>query len=324
MEYFEGHMDFFNDSDIVFGFDPIGLKKKDKAFEFFFDDEPLESILYSHPSQGPTPANLYLTAQDDMKEIFASFEDDNIQTMIQKASELAMSGHKISMGMCYEILVIMKHIIPDFTNALIKFDLSPLQLLLEMIWKQSLEVKDEKLQKGSGTLLYRWYEHHCKYQEARQVLKKLLEIHREEGNRIQEAILVNNLAFEYWLEGKPADAIPYFEEAAKIFKEEDDSFNCSNSRVNYLMCKSSLCQLEDNEEIENELREHAQTLSSSGRWHERKPWILLAKIEERRGNIEEAINLVKKAIESSKNSNTRYPEQDREYLNHLLSEKKLG
>jgi tetratricopeptide (TPR) repeat protein len=311
----------FDGSDIVISFEPTGSIKRDKPHEFRFDDEPLESILYGQPSQGPTLANLYLVERENMEKILEVYENGNVQETIQKVSELAMGDHKISKGICYEISGIMKNIIPDYTNAVIKFDLSPLQLLLEKIWQHSLEINDKELQKRSGNLLYRWYEHHLKYNEARQVLKRLIKIYREERKRIGEAVLLNNFAFEYWLEGRPMDAMPYFEEAASIFKEEDDLFNCSNSRVNYLMCKFALNKLEDNEEIEKELREHAQTLSSSGLWQERKPLILLAKIEEGRGNINKAISLVKKAIESSKNSNTRYPEQDREYLNYLLSEK---
>ncbi len=114
------------------------------------------------------------------------------------------------MGMYYEITEIMRNIVPDYTKAIIKYDLAPLQLLLEQIWRQSLKVKNKELQKSVGTSLYRWYEHHEKYHDARMILRKLIRIYREQKSQTREAILTNNLAFEYWLEGKKDNAMKWF------------------------------------------------------------------------------------------------------------------
>ena len=45
--------------------------------------------------------------------------------------------------------------------------------------------------------------------------------------------------------------------------------------------------------------------------------LILKRIEEKRGNIEGAIMLVEQAIQSCKDTRTRYPEMDEEYLEHL-------
>ena len=285
--------------------------------QFFFDDEPLESILYGKPTNGPTQANLFLPVREQIDAIVKAYKAGNIEETTRLSAALGYSSSDISIGMCHEIASIMKNIIPDYTNAIITFDLSSLRTLLEKIWRQSLSVKNRELQKSVGNPMYRWYEHHKKYHDARMVLKKLIRIFREEKRRSSEGILINNFAFEYWLEGNPKDAMPWFRKAESIFKKIKDTFNKANTRVNYLMCKFALDELEDTEEIENELKEITTVLSSSGLWHERKAWMLLAKIEERRGNIDEAIALVKKAIESAKNSNSRYPEEDKEYLRQL-------
>lgn len=52
----------------------------------------------------------------------------------------------------------------------------------------------------------------------------------------------------------------------------------------------------------------------------RKPLILLARIEERRGNLDRAIELVELAIQAGKNSRTRFPEMDAAYLAQLKSQ----
>ena len=301
--------------------DTAPVTESGDRLQFFFDDEPLQSILYGEPTEGPTQANLYLPIRERVEKILIAYKDGYIQEAIQQAALLASSGSDISIGMYCEITEIMRSIVPDYTKAIIKYDLTPLQLLLEQIWRQSLEVKDKGLQKSVGTPLYRWYEHHEKYHDARMILRKLIRIYREEKSQTMEAILTNNLAFEYWLEGKKDDAVKWFKTAELIFQKDHDTFNVANSRVNYLMCKFDLNDLDDTEEIESELKELAKMLSSSGLWHERKPWILLAKLEERRGKIEEAINLVKRAIESSKDSNTWYSKQDEVYLKQLEIEK---
>lgn len=291
--------------------------------QFFFDDEPIDSILYGKRTNGPTQANLFLSVREQMQKIVKAYKDVDIQEAIRLSVEPGLMKHDISIGMCHEIAGIMRNIIPDYTNAVIKFDLSPLKTLLEKIWRQSLSVKDRDLQRSVGNPMYRWYEHHKRYHEARKVLRRLIKFCREEKNRSSEGILMNNFAFEYWLEGNPKDALPWFRKAELIFKKTNYTFEKTNARVNYLMCKFALDELEDTEEIDNELKEIATILSSSGLWHERKAWILLAKIEEGRGNIDKAIALVKKAIESAKNSNTIYPEIDECDLIYLQN-KKIG
>ena len=112
------------------------------------------------------------------------------------------------------------------------------------------------------------------------------------------------------LEGRFSEAIPLFEEAARMFEQLNITFQYANSRANYWICRVNLDDIDDMEGIEAELKALLKILSQSGQWHERKPLILLAQIEERRGNIKEAIDLVEQAIKSSRYSNTHYPEQD--------------
>ena len=119
------------------------------------------------------------------------------------------------------------------------------------------------------------------------------------------------------LEGRFSEAIPLFEEAARMFEQLNITFQYANSRANYWICRVNLDDIDNPEGLEAELKTLLKILSQSGQWHERKPLILLAQIEERRGNIKEAIDLMEQAIKSCRGSNTLYPEQDVIYLGRL-------
>jgi hypothetical protein len=67
---------------------------------------------------------------------------------------------------------------------------------------------------------------------ARRVLTTLLDINIEEGDRPEEAVATNNLAFEYLLEGRYQEGIPGFERAATIFEEIGDAAQSANSHAN--------------------------------------------------------------------------------------------
>jgi tetratricopeptide (TPR) repeat protein len=285
--------------------------------EFLFDDEPLENILYGADLKGPSPANLFLPAWKNVRKILTACKEEKLTDIISAASELANSDIRISGEMCYQISEAIGRFFPYYPNPVMKQDLSTLKDLFEKIWRLTSERPDVIHQDKAGTLLYRFYEYHGQYEDARRVLSRLIQISKDQNDKKGEALYTNNFAFEYLLEERWEEAIPYFEEAARMFKEAEIPFEFYNARANYWICKYHLGQLDDIERMETELKEILSKFKGSGRWYERKPLILLAKIEENRGNIHKAMALVEKAIESARDSNTRYPEIDAEYLDHL-------
>lgn len=292
-------------------------KHYSESHEFFFDDEPLERILYDKSLEGPTVANLYLQVIEFVIQIENAYKNGHIQDVITKACELGRSFSPISLEICSRLVVIMKSIVPDYTNPIMIFDLLPLKILLEQIWMMALEKENKTLQLNVGPVLYRWHEHHGRYHEAREVLGRLMEINRELKSYFGEAIFLNNFAFEYMLEDRYSEAIPLFEEAARMFEQLNITFQYANSRANYWTCRVNLNDIGDTEGIEAELKTLLKILSQASRYYERKPLILLAQIEERRGNIKEAIDLVEQAIKSCSDSNTHYSEEDVIYLDRL-------
>jgi tetratricopeptide (TPR) repeat protein len=292
-------------------------EKADEPLIVVFDDEPLDRILYGKELNGPTTANVFYPALEHMKKIKKAHAEGDGGRILAEAGELARSGREISTGMCSDLTVILGRVVPNYSNAIFHLDLAGLHPLIDQMWNLALHGQDKSLQKSVGTLAYRWYEHHRYYETARHVLAHLLEVYREEGNLPEEGVMLNNYAFEYFLEGRNQEGAPLFARAAVLFQKMGDLFDHANSRANYWICRVESGDWEDLEKMETEIRSLEEILRGKRGWQERKPLLLLAKIEERRGNIEEAIKLAEQAIESSKGSNTRYPELDRKYSEYL-------
>jgi tetratricopeptide (TPR) repeat protein len=239
---------------------------------------------------------------------------------IQKASELCENGYSLSTGACSALAVMVRAIVPDMVNPLMEWDLSGLERLLRRLWDHAVKYQEEDLLDLIGTSMYRWYEHHRRYEESRHVLEVLIRICREQKNRVGEAVLINNFAFEFLLEGRFKEAMPLFAKAEAMFREEGQRFEQANARVNWLECRFGCNALDGMEQIEEELDALLAILETGGTRKMHKPFILLARIEERRGNLDRAIELVELAIQAGKNSRTRFPETDALYLAQLKSQ----
>jgi len=307
----------FKDLDFILNLKNYQKESVQRLPDFVFDDEPLDQILYGNRQVGPEPASLYLRALECVQKIRHALRNEKIEDAVEKLRGLGNRGYEISTSICFELVFIMKKIVPAYPNPVMEFDLSGLEYLVDRIWDMATKSNNNILQNASGTVIYRWYEHHQKYESARQVLGALIEIHNDEGRQNDEAIMINNLAFEYVLEGRYEEACPLFEKAAQMFEDNKETYEFANSRANYWECRFNRGEIEGIEEIEAELKELSKILGKRTGWHARKPLSLLARIEEHRGNLGKAINLVERAIKSCENSNTRYPEMDREYLEKL-------
>jgi len=290
--------------------------------ELFFDDQPLDCILYGKPVGSSTNANLFLPTLRDVRRIDKAVNGGNIPEAIKIASALSRSGVRFSKKVCSELAIIMYNIIPNYPKPKIEYDLSPLCPLLEEMWRFALKLSDRKLQKEVGISLYRCYEHTQQYREARRVLSRLIRVYREDNNSLQEAIMINNFAFEYLLEGKWEKAEPLFKKAARIFRENHDELDYANAMANYWTCRIERGEFGDIKNTRKEIKKLVKILSDSSEWHRRKPLILRAKIEEYLGNIERAIRFVERAIRLNEGGETTFPELDRKYLEYLRCSKR--
>ena len=285
--------------------------------DLVFDDEPVEHILYGRGVDGPTPVSLFAQSRQHLALIWAAYEKGDIQAAIDAGTNLLGDDCRVSIGVGMQLAMVMKRIVPQIPNPILRFDLSPLGPLLEKLRQVAMENNSNELEKGVCESLYRWYEHRGKYEEAKSVLLKLIEIHIDEKNRCAEAVARNNLAFEYFLEDRFQEAILGFEEAAKLFEDIGELGQNANSLANCWMCRFECGGVPDLAHAESELHRLARILIQAEFWQARKPLILLARIAERKRKISDAILFVRRAIEAGVNSGTQYPETDRKYLAQL-------
>ena len=288
-----------------------------------FDDQPLECLLYGQPGAEHTPVSMFSGARKLVDFVKEMNKKEDSQTVINLCKELAAEDLWLSVGMCFELIKMLSVFVPQIPNPVLRVNLTPLCPLLEKMRGIGLEKKDKALLEGMSTMAYRCFEHCGQYEKARDVLRWMLESSRQRGRRYNEAIALNNLAFEYLLEKRFKEALADFGEAANLFQILGSSAQSANSRANYWTCRFESSDIEDLDQAETELINLEVILTRSNSWQERKPLILLAKIAERRGDLKEGIGYVHKAIEACKGSGTRYPELDGNYLMRLKEKLQL-
>ena len=285
--------------------------------EIVFDDQPLGCVLYGQAGDGQTPASLFRHARGFVNLARDAYRAGEVGTVIDVCKVLAAGDISISLGMCFDLAGVLTRIVPQIPNPVLQYDLAPICPLLEKIWELALERNNESLLLSIAWPSFRCHEHYGQYEKARKVLRWLLETSRHNGNRREEALILNNLGFEYLLEGRIQEALHDFEEAANLFESLAIPEESANSRTNCWICKFESSDLDVSDQVETELRSLEKILTRANYWQARKPMILLARIAEQRGDLEESILWVEKAIQTCEGSGTRYPETDAQYLQRL-------
>lgn len=288
-----------------------------EQLKFVFDDEPLENILYGKTRRGPSLANLYLPGQIFGRKILTAYEQDNIGELLETASWFSPDQHPLSLRMAVDLAKVFRALVPDVPNPILEHDLKFIGPVIEDIWELATEKDEKPLQAMVSTPLYRWYEHYGFFEKAIAVLRGQITDAQLICDQNSEAILTNNLGFEYLLDKRWAKAIPFFEKAATLFQKNNFIFEYLNARTNYLTCWIECPDFKDTESIRKELNSLIQELGKHNDWRVRKPLVALAKLEERQGHYDTAVKLVENAITAGQSSRTKYPELDATYLENL-------
>ncbi len=286
--------------------------------ELLFDDEPLESILYGKDMSGPTCSDIFQEASDLTRDMLEFHDRGDTKGLVEKISEFVLKERPISQETALYLTAMISKIVPNYPMPLLDLDLEPAGRLSEQIWTLAININNDQLVKMISGPLFRFYEHSRRYDEARKILLKLIDISVKHHDQASLAVALNNYAFEFLLENRFSEAIPHFSKAATMFKNLNIVFEHANARANCLLCQFECEEFEIFEKNETELRTIFKILKTSHAWHARKPLILLAKIQEKRNRFKTAIRLVKLAIASCKQSRTKYPELDEAYLQHLI------
>lgn len=288
--------------------------------ELYFDDESLDDILYSkkRSGQGLTLANLYLRTNQQYKELIRAASHAGVSQAVNILEQLGRSNHlPMSVDMATEIAGVLRRIIPDYPLATLPCDLSGLRPLLEKLWRMATEAGNTQLVGRLSSPLFRWYEHHGEYEQARQVLRYFIDGAKATGNRHDEGVHINNFAFEFLLEKRWEEGLRWFRKAVKIFDEVGDRSGFQNARANCLLCRLEFDETADLASMETEIKEIQGVLASGSHWQQRKPFFLLAKVEEARGNLKQAVKWARKATACTQPAKSRYHTLDRCYLAEL-------
>jgi tetratricopeptide (TPR) repeat protein len=288
--------------------------------DLILDDEPLETVLYGKGEWIPTPLCIFKPAREILKQIKIACREDRGQDALAMYCQLMENNHAVSVEVYDELLSILKKIndIPNLPQAPRSHCPPEVGKILEWLWEMAGERQDDQRLLTAGGMLYRWFELEKRYTDAKRVLAVMIKAYRLRQDRNNEAIHINNLGFEFVLEGEWNEGADLFERAAQLFDETQDKANYANARANYWLCRYEAEGLPDLDIMEAELKEIAAVLQANKMWHECKPLIYLSKVEEKRGNIEEALSLVQRAVSLAEPVNSIFLEQAREYLKLLM------
>jgi tetratricopeptide (TPR) repeat protein len=288
---------------------------------FYYDDEPLERILYGQQDHnGPTPVS---NIHDELNYIAAMINalgDGTVKEMSTAArllSECSLSEEKsiVALTAIGSRIPICPLPVSDIGK-----DENLLQLCLN-IRNTALEIGNPRIADSADALLARMYEQHGQYEDARIILRNSLNQSINKNLREDQGGHLNGIGYQYFAEGRMPEAIQYFEEAAEIFKEVGRMDRYANARSNYWLAMFEV-EIEYTDQIIKELELLREHLKGIGIWQERKPLLLLTKIAEHKSDIDKAISVVEEAIQTENNSRTRYLESDREYLERLKIKRK--
>ena len=96
-------MKFLKDLELAHEWGLFQRKKGNDSSAFFFDDEPIEGILYGKDPKGPTPANLYFPAMEFLQEMKRFYSKGQLQDVLDKADALSRKGYPLSKTICFEL-----------------------------------------------------------------------------------------------------------------------------------------------------------------------------------------------------------------------------
>lgn len=297
--------------------------------QLFFDDDiiDIENYLFNNDTQKPTPVNLSHDANKLIKEIDIAFTNKNMEAFCGKMVELFENRKLIIPKEFYQIIIetYFVELISNEVKPNLKYNISGLEPIINIIWE--FAITNDRW--DSYKYFHRWYEHYGYYDKAIKVLNKYID-HLVQ-TQTNYAIELNNMAYDYYLKKEWETAILLFKKAMDLSSESHQGINYLNFLLNQWLSKIEIIQAQDAElvkleeeinsfEIKNGNLENCILITHGDYWHKRKPYILKAKIEEKKSNFRKSIFYVEKSIETIKNFSDFFLEKDSKYKVYLESQ----
>ena len=283
-----------------------------------FDDQPLDSLLGAQPGPDPTPASPFAASSHALAAIKrATSDQDDTAQALRTAAALFRDGTAVPASAVKDLIVLLRPLIPNVPRPIVVDNGVDYESILDPCYRIAGRGSHPSLTEVSGTLLYRWYESGGHYAEARRIIGELMARARQRRNLLETAVLTNNLGYEYLLEADWPRAEPCFVRAAALFAGIAMPIEVGNTAANRLLCDYALDPDASRDRCERQARELLATLGKD--WRRRKPLILLARIEEQRGQLDAAVSLAQQAIEAFEGVASQHRLEDQAYRDALLA-----
>jgi len=283
----------------------------------FFDDEPVESVLYAERRTGPSNASAFTEARSETEAIASDLAAGKTRAAIDSIVRLLDSGQAVPLTACEAFVVALTDLIPQCPRPLLPKDTGDCGAALRALVSRTELHGSDAVSTRAQTLLYRWHEGRGEYAQARSIVGPMLSRAERENDARHAASLVNNYGYEYLLEGRPAEAEPYFQRALERFTRLKDVSEIANARANVLTCRFALLAPNDWKDLVPQLTETHRALRTLRDWRVRKTMRLLAELSAERGRLAAAVQWVRRAVAASEAIPTRLREDDEQYLGGL-------
>jgi tetratricopeptide (TPR) repeat protein len=289
--------------------------RSDRAI--FFDDEPIESVLYAERRTGPSNASAFAEARSETEAIAADLAAGKNQVVVGRIVRLLDSEQAVPLTVCSAFVLAMTHLIPECPRPLLHPGTGDCGEALRALISRAKRYGAEAIFSRAQVLLYRWHEGRGEYAQARSVIHPMLRRAEREDDLGQAAILVNNYGYEYLLESRPVEAAPYFERALDRFTRMRHASEIANVRANLLTCQFALSAPDDRIGLFRDLADTHRALRRRRDWRARKTMRLLAQLSAKHGRPAAAAGWARRAVAASAGVPTRLREDDERYLREL-------
>ncbi len=282
-----------------------------------FDDEPLEAILYGAPSPGASRADIYAAAQNKSLLIDEAIANDDHHRSLAHIVDLLEAKKPAPIDTLFKIVVYLDQFIPEYPCPIVEEHGVVYDQILKPCFDWGYEYQNDNLINSSGTKLYRWYEGFGFYEQAADIVSALLELLPPGELSDRNALLINNLGYEFMLDQKWQDAIPYFNRSAEIYEQLGNHTEAANIHANKLLCEFGVHGGEYLVREKKLLHKLAKILNRNFDWRIRKILGLLARMYEFEGKNKYAFKYARLAVEAGKEIPSRHHLSDRAYLTKL-------
>jgi tetratricopeptide (TPR) repeat protein len=283
----------------------------------FFDDEPVESVLYAERRTGPSNTSAFTEARSETEAIAANLAAGKTRAAIDSIVRLLGSGQAVPLTACEAFVVALADLIPQCPRPLLPEDTGDCGAALGALVSRTELHGSDGVSRRAQTLLYRWHEGRGEYVQARSVIRPMLKGAEREDDLQHAATLVNNYGYEYLLEGRPAEAERYFERALERFTRLKHASEMANVRANVLTCRFALSAPKNWTDLVRDVCETHRALRKRRDWRVRKTMRLLAELASERGRLTSATQWARRAVAASARVPTRLKEDDEQYLRGL-------